>query len=105
MMNLEHLSLDELKTLKKNVEKAIAEFAERERAKALAEVEAFARDRGLARADLAALLSGKKKSRAKAAPKYANPEDPTQTWTGRGRHPRWVDAALAAGKTLDDLKI
>jgi len=104
MMNLDSLSLDELKKLKKDAEKAIADFTTRERNKALAEVEAFARDRGLAPADLADLLSGKK-SRAKAAPKYANPADPSQTWTGRGRHPRWVDAALAAGKSLGDLAI
>ncbi|WP_333829671.1 H-NS histone family protein, partial [Pararhodobacter sp.] len=33
------------------------------------------------------------------------PADTSQTWTGRGRQPRWVVAALADGKTLDDLAI
>lgn len=28
------------------------------------------------------------------APKYRNPEDPAQTWTGRGRQPGWFAAAL-----------
>lgn len=44
------------------------------------------------------------KKGAKVAAKYRNPET-GDTWTGRGRQPKWVEAALAAGKTLDDLAI
>jgi DNA-binding protein H-NS len=103
MIDLETLSLKELKQLQKDVESAITEFKDRERRKALAEVEAFARERGLSPADLAALTA--RRTRRPAAPKYANPADPSQTWTGRGRRPRWVDAALSSGKSLDDLAI
>ncbi|GAB4260218.1 MAG: H-NS histone family protein [Pararhodobacter sp.] len=103
MIDLEALSLKELKKLQKSVEAAIADFEDRERRKALAEVEAFARERGLTPADLAALTT--RRTRRPAAPKYANPANPSQTWTGRGRRPRWVDAALASGKSLDDLTI
>jgi DNA-binding protein H-NS len=39
------------------------------------------------------------------APKYRNPSDTTQTWTGRGKQPHWVRDALAAGKTLEQLAI
>ncbi|MGB0721045.1 MAG: H-NS family nucleoid-associated regulatory protein [Gammaproteobacteria bacterium] len=46
-----------------------------------------------------------KRKGMKVAPKYANPDDSTQTWTGRGRKPAWVVAALEAGKSLDDLLI
>jgi DNA-binding protein H-NS len=38
--------------------------------------------------------------RAKVAPKYRNPSDATQTWTGRGKSPIWVQALKNAG-TLD----
>ena len=41
----------------------------------------------------------------RTAPKYANPQDPTMTWTGRGRKPRWVQESLESGKELDDLLI
>jgi DNA-binding protein H-NS len=44
-------------------------------------------------------------SRGKVAPKYRNPNNPAETWTGRGRQPRWVQAALAEGRTLSDLAI
>jgi len=41
----------------------------------------------------------------KVKPKYRNPGDPGQTWTGRGKRPRWFAAALAAGKKDKDLLI
>ena len=44
-------------------------------------------------------------ARKAVAPKYANPADTSQTWTGRGRKPQWVQAALDAGKSLEDLAI
>src|SRR3954454_4457494 len=44
-------------------------------------------------------------SRGKVAPKYRNPDNPAETWTGRGRQPRWVQAALAQGRTLAELSI
>jgi DNA-binding protein H-NS len=37
--------------------------------------------------------------------KYINPENPTQTWSGRGHQPKWVKEALAKGKTLEQLSI
>ena len=36
--------------------------------------------------------------------KYRNPDDPSQTWSGRGRRPRWLTEALEAGRKLDDLQ-
>jgi DNA-binding protein H-NS len=41
----------------------------------------------------------------KVLPKYSNPLVPAQKWSGRGKTPRWVTAALAAGQRLDDLRI
>ncbi|MCW1931281.1 H-NS histone family protein [Pararhodobacter zhoushanensis] len=103
MNNLESLSLKELKQLQKDVDAAITEFKDRERKKALAEVEAFAKERGLSPSDLSELTS--KRTRKAAVPKYANPADDSQTWTGRGRRPRWIEAALAEGKSLEDMTI
>jgi DNA-binding protein H-NS len=41
----------------------------------------------------------------KGEPKYRNPEDPSITWSGRGRHPRWLNELLAAGRVIDDFRI
>lgn len=39
------------------------------------------------------------------APKYRNPENPSETWAGRGLKPRWLTAAIKGGKTLEDFAI
>lgn len=41
----------------------------------------------------------------KVAPKYRNPDNPEQTWTGRGKAPLWFVAATEAGKSREDLQI
>jgi DNA-binding protein H-NS len=38
-------------------------------------------------------------------PKFANPDDPTQVWSGRGKQPRWVAEKLASGLAAEDLSI
>jgi DNA-binding protein H-NS len=38
-------------------------------------------------------------------PKYRNPVNPEETWSGRGKQPRWVAAALRAGHHLEELLI
>ena len=38
-------------------------------------------------------------------PKYQNPEVPSETWSGRGKQPRWLVSALKAGGTIEDFKI
>jgi DNA-binding protein H-NS len=38
-------------------------------------------------------------------PKYRNPAEPSETWAGRGKQPRWVTAQLRSGKKLDDFRI
>jgi DNA-binding protein H-NS len=50
---------------------------------------------------------GRAKSRrtGPVAPKYRNPADPTQTWSGRGKRQRWYNDALKAGKKEKDLAI
>ena len=38
-------------------------------------------------------------------PKFANPDDPSQVWSGRGKRPQWVKEKLASGLALEDLSI
>lgn len=58
-----------------------------------------------ARKKAARKATAKKKTGRKVPPKYRNPDNASETWTGRGRKPKWVEAALASGKSLDDIKI
>ena len=44
-------------------------------------------------------------ARGKVAAKYRNPDDPSETWAGRGLKPRWLAAAIKSGKKMDDFLI
>ena len=50
-------------------------------------------------------LKKRKQSAGKLSPTYRNPNNPEETWTGRGRKPRWLVAALDAGSTVDQCRI
>jgi DNA-binding protein H-NS len=43
--------------------------------------------------------------RGAVAPKYRNPENPAETWAGRGLKPRWLAAALKSGKKIEHFSI
>jgi DNA-binding protein H-NS len=41
----------------------------------------------------------------KVFPKYQNPAVPSETWSGRGKQPRWLVLALQSGRTIEDFEI
>ena len=45
------------------------------------------------------------KTRRPATPKYRNPNDPSQVWSGRGKYPKWFQEALASGQKPHELLI
>jgi DNA-binding protein H-NS len=46
-----------------------------------------------------------RRSYPRVIPKYQNPNEPSETWSGRGKQPRWLTAALKTGHTIDDFVI
>jgi DNA-binding protein H-NS len=59
---------------------------------------------GLDYAELMEHTTGaRRKKRAKVKPKYRNPANASETWSGRGRQPRWFAAAIKAGKKENSL--
>jgi len=38
-------------------------------------------------------------------PKYQNPNEPSETWSGRGKQPRWLTAALKTGHSIEEFVI
>ncbi len=102
-INLNELSLKELRDLQSQVAKAIGSYEERKKKEALAELEEKARAMGFSLAELTGTTTGRKRS--VAAAKYRNPTNAADTWTGRGRKPRWFEAALKAGKKPEDMAI
>lgn len=102
-MDLNDLSLKELRDLQSQVVKAIATFEDRRKKEALAELEDKAKSLGFTLAELTGISAPRKKSASAA--KYANPLNPGETWSGRGRKPRWFVEAIEAGKSAEDLAI
>ena len=43
--------------------------------------------------------------RSPVPPKYRNPENPMEIWSGRGKQPRWLGPQIQAGRRLDDFLI
>lgn len=38
-------------------------------------------------------------------PRYRNPENAAETWSGKGPRPAWLEQALADGAILEDLEV
>jgi DNA-binding protein H-NS len=102
-MDLNALSLKELKDLQSQVAKAIAGFEDRRKRETLAELEEIARAKGFSLSELTGAPAPRKRSPSTA--KYANPANKSDTWSGRGRKPRWFSEALAKGKKPEDMAI
>ena len=100
-INLEQMSRDELQQLISDAQKALKSVDARRRAEAKRAAEKAAKEFGFS---LEEVISASPKG-SKGAPKYANPADASQTWTGRGRKPNWVIEALNSGKSLEDFAI
>lgn len=106
MINLEDMEKTELKQLHKDVEKAI-EMAERNEVFAtIAKMDEVAIANGFRNAEhVFNIKSNMKKKLGTVPPKFRNPDNPSETWTGRGRRPRWFNAALEKGHTEDSMRI
>lgn len=102
-IDLHELSLKELKDLQSQVGKAIANFEDRRKREALVELEEMARSKGFSLSELTSVAPMRKRTPSTA--KYANPANKADTWSGRGRKPRWFSEALAKGKKPDDMSI
>jgi DNA-binding protein H-NS len=100
-MNLKSMSIDKLSKLKEQVDAALSTKALEERRALQAQLGKLER---FATSGLRA-KGGRGGARGAVAPKYRNPENPSETWAGRGLKPRWLAAALKSGKKLEDFSI
>lgn len=99
--------LAKIKKQKAALEKKEQELRDRAENKDLIKIVALIKKAGLSAQDIVKAMKGTRgRKRAttsklagrKVAPKYRNPADKTQTWTGRGRMPAWAAELSEAGK-------
>jgi DNA-binding protein H-NS len=102
-MTLKTMSVAKLLDLKNQVEAAISTKISERRHELESQLSKLDGHSGRARRGRPAGRRGG--PRGAVAPKYRNPENPAETWAGRGLRPRWLVAALKGGKKLEDFAI
>jgi DNA-binding protein H-NS len=103
-IDISNLSLAELKVLAGKIEKRIKELQLEKRDEVLSQMKNLAAEAGIT-PDMVAKHFRSPRTRAAAKAKYRNPENPSQTWAGRGRKPVWLQMALNAGRKLEEFAI
>ena len=98
-MALKTMSISKLMDLRQKVDATLASKVSEER-RALQ-----SRLMNLGRVGSEATTGRRGGARGKVEPKYRNPENPDETWAGRGLKPRWLTTAIKAGKKLEDFSI
>ena len=103
-INVDKLSLKELMDLETRARKAIISAKDREIDDARQDVKAMLAKRGLTVPEVFP-GGGRGGKGGKVAVKYRNRENPSDTWTGRGRQPKWLVAALKKGSKIADFAL
>ena len=103
-MDLSTLSVSQLRELQQQIPAELKKREAQEKVLILNEVRAFAKARGYAIEDLLA-KDVKVAGSTKVKVKYRHPENADLEWTGRGRKPKWVEAWLANGGSVEGLLV
>ena len=107
-MDLSNMSSADLRNLQEQVKRELKQREGQDLAKAREQILAIAQSVGVPLKDLVggagvgAVRGGRKTGTV--APRYRNPADQSQQWTGRGRQPKWVKEWVEGGKSLDKLR-
>ena len=118
-INLDDYSVAELEKLIKQAERKLEKKRMEAVKSAQAEINKIAKDLGVSVDDLLEEGKARKKTTARktatrkkkaavrkpAKIKYRNPQDASQTWTGRGKRPVWLREALENGAKLEDYEV
>lgn len=113
-MKLAGLSLKELESIQKKVNNEIQKRRSKAQEEGIKKIKLIAAEYGLTSTELKGITAAKRsltknkaatKKRGPVAPKYRDPSNPQNMWTGRGRKPKWVEAFLDGGGRLGQITI
>lgn len=100
LIEIENLNLDELLTLRKQLDADI----DKQKNRVMLEIAEKMKIMNINIKELSEVAdTGKVKT--KSLPKYRNPDNPLDVWTGKGKHPKWYDTASAKGIEKEDMLI
>ena len=98
--DLEKMKLDDLWDLHQRIAEVLDRKLENEKRKLQKQLDELGRRFGGSPADLP-----QRRPYPKVEPKFRNPNNPSETWSGRGKTPHWVADLIAAGRSLEELRI
>lgn len=108
-LNLDEMSVDEMWCLHEEISRALSvrlTSERRELEKRLAQLRRAKETSQPAQIEASSeKVQSTKRKYPRVFPKYRNPKQPSETWSGRGKQPRWVAAALNAGQMIEELLI
>jgi DNA-binding protein H-NS len=103
-VNVDRMSLKEINDLEAKIAKAKSAAREKAKSDIKDRIDRLVEGSGFTVAELYG-FAARGRGRSKSAAKYANPENKSETWTGRGRKPNWLVARLKKGAKIDDFAI
>lgn len=107
-IDLSQYSIEDLETLIGRAQATVRQAKAKQAGELRRQVELTASSLGISVAELVGLEKPAKSKRTgggKVAPKYRNPANPEQTWTGRGQKPVWLRERMEKGARLEDFLI
>ena len=103
-VDLKSLNEKQLEELSRKIAARKTDLGKERLSKVRAKVDALLKAEGVTFGELYG-TRGRRGKRGKVAPKYRDPANAANTWSGRGKRPRWFNAALKAGKSEKSMLI
>lgn len=100
-INYDKMSVKELTDIIARAQKALNAAKDRERAELKHKISSLAENAGFSVGE----LFGTRGRGKAAAVKFQNPDNRSETWTGRGRKPNWLVAKLSKGAKISDFAV
>jgi DNA-binding protein H-NS len=107
--NLDAMSVDEMWELHENISQVLSVRLASEKRELEKRLEQLRREKEMRQAeppDASSLKTPRERRKyPRVYPKYRNPNEPSETWSGRGKQPRWLAVALKTGHTIEEFAI
>src|ERR1700709_2013274 len=108
--NLDAMSIDEMWQLHEEISQVLSARLTSEKRQLEKRLAQLRREKELRQSEPAEAHSSKgapreRRKYPRVFPKYQNPNEPSETWSGRGKQPRWLAAALKTGHSIEEYAI
>ena len=101
----EKMSVKELRKLQQQVAEALSKAQVKRKNELLAKIQAMVEEEGFTMEELFGNNNKESTKKTVGVPKFRDPNDPTRTWTGKGKRPAWLNELLAKGHKKEEFLI